>query len=237
MKIEIWSDIACPYCYIGHLNLNKALEELSFGAQVKVIHRAYQLSPKAELNNPLSAYENLAKRRNITLEAAKANYDELTEELRQMSGLQYRYDLLRPTNTILAHRVTKWARLFHKEHEVFERLYRAYFMEGECLGEPKTLARLMGELGFDAQEIVCFLSTKQFEELVYAEHEEAKLDRHIRGVPYYLINGKREIYGSESIEKFKTILDEEWHEENQPNVFTNEHHSECCESEGCKLIK
>ncbi len=237
MKIEIWSDIACPYCYVGHLNLNAALDRLTFGKQVKMIHRAYQLNPKAELNNPLTAYESLAKRRNITIQEAKSNYDELTNELMQMSGLKYRYDILKPTNTILAHRVTKWARLFHKEHEVFERLYRAYFLEGESLGDAKTLARLLSELGFDPQEVSCFLSTHQFEELVYAEHEEAKIDRQIRGVPYYLINGKREIYGSESVDKFIAILEEEWHEENQPNVFVNERHSECCESEGCKLAK
>lgn len=237
MKVEIWSDIACPHCYVGHLHLNKALSLLPFGKKVKIIHRAYQLNPQAELQNPLTAYEYLAKRKKVSLEQAQRYYDDLTHEIEQFSGLHLRYDLLKPTNTVLAHRVSKWARLFHKEHDVYERLFKAYFEEGAHLGDPDTLAKLMEDIGFDPQEVKCFLTTKQFEELVYAEHSEAKFDRHIRGVPYYLINGKREVYGSESIDTWMTTLQEEWEVECQPNVFSGQSSGEYCDSEGCKLSK
>lgn len=234
MKIEIWSDIACPYCYVAHLNLDKAIANLPYKKHIKIIHRAYQLNPLAPLSNDLTPYQNLAKKRNISVEEAKQSYDQLTAEIKSMCGVDYRYDILKLTNTLNTHRLAKLARIFHKEHEFHSRFFRAYFCEGKHLGDTSTLVDLMTELEFDPNEIQCFLNTAQFGDLVKAEYEEAKIDRKIRGVPYILINNSLEITGSESVEVYTDYIQKAWEEENRTNVFGGLSKGECCEDDHCQ---
>lgn len=233
MRIEIWSDIACPYCYVAHLIIDDVISKLPFKNHIKVVHRAYQLNPIAPVFNELSPAQNLAKRRSISIEEAERSYAELTNEINQMCGVTYRYDILKLTNTMDAHRLAKLARIFHKEHEVYSRFFSAYFCEGHHLGTTETLVKLMTELGFDGEEIQCFLSTKQFTELVKAEYEEAKFERKIRGVPYILINNSVEITGAESFEVYEAAFKKAWEDECRVNVFSSDSKGECCEDDHC----
>lgn len=233
MRIELWSDIACPHFYVTHEHLYQAVAQLSFRHHIKIIHRAYQLSPHAPLTHVLNAYENLSQKRGISIDEARQNYDELCRKINLLSGMNYRYDIMQLTNTMMAHRLAKWARLFHKEREVHSRFYRAFFIEGQHLGSIDTLVRLMAEIGFDPQEVRCFLSTTQLQDLVKAEYNEAKFERHVRGVPYLLINGKHEIYGAVPVAQLQDKLRSLWYEEQQPNVFADASNGECCEDEEC----
>ena len=101
------------------------------------------------------------------------------------------------------------------------------------MGSIDTLVKLMSEIGFDPQEVHCFLSTDQLQELVQAEYAEAKFERQIRGVPYILVNGKHEIYGADSVAKLSGQLMSLWAEEQQLNVFADASVGECCEDEEC----
>lgn len=233
MRIELWSDIACPHCYVTHEHLYQAVAHLSFRQHIKIIHRSYQLNPHAPVTQSMNAYENLSQKRGISIHEARKNYDELCLKIHEISGMHYRYDIMQLTNTMMAHRLAKWARLFHKEREVHSRFYRAFFIEGKHLGSIETLVEIMAEIGFDPQEVRCFLSTSQLQDLVKAEHSEAKFERQVRGVPYLLINGKYEIYGALSVAELQSKLRSIWNEEQQPNVFADASIGECCEDEEC----
>ncbi|PKK89424.1 MAG: disulfide bond formation protein DsbA, partial [Tenericutes bacterium HGW-Tenericutes-7] len=141
MKIEIWSDFACPFCYIGKKRFEQALNEFKHKDQVEVIYKAYQLNPNAPKVMEGTAYESFAKGHGTTPELAKQKFEMFTQNAKTV-GLDYRYDIIQMTNTFDAHRLAKWSNQFGKEDTLTNRLMKAYFTDGLNIADLKTLEDL-----------------------------------------------------------------------------------------------
>lgn len=212
MKIQIWSDFVCPFCYIGKRQLEEALLEFPHKDQVTVEFKSYELRPDAPKDLGKSMAEMLAEKYGSSVEEAEKNLAAITEKAATV-GLQYRFDTMIPTNTFHAHRLTKFAKTKGKEAEVTEILLDAYFRQSKHIGDIDTLIELAVEVGLDRDETAKMLQDPTaFEADVRHDQSEAKRIG-VRMVPFFFINEKHPIVGSQSIEKFLEILHTFWEDE------------------------
>jgi predicted DsbA family dithiol-disulfide isomerase len=152
MQIEIWSDLVCPWCTIGKRRFEKALEKFEHREEVTVQLRSFELDPNTQKDFDGTLNQWLAQRKGISLQQAEAMNDQVAE-LAAKEDLVFRLNQAKPANTLDAHRLTLLAESEGKRVAMTERLYRAYFGDGEDLNDLATLARLAGEAGLTFSEI------------------------------------------------------------------------------------
>jgi predicted DsbA family dithiol-disulfide isomerase len=211
MKVEIWSDIACPFCYIGKRRFEAALERFPASSQVEVVYRSFELDPHAERDIDHDVHDMLAAKYGMSREQAKAMNENVTEQARSV-GLTYRLDQMILTNTLDAHRLIQYASRHGKMIEMKERLLKAYFTDSMHVGDHDTLVALAAEVGLDPQETASMLKGDEYKAEVRADEQEAgKLG--IRGVPFFVINRKYGISGAQPTEVFVEALQKAWEEE------------------------
>ena len=202
MRIDIWSDLVCPWCYLGKRRFEKALSMYSPGASVQVVHRSFQLDPSMPQGQSLRARDMLMRKYRMTEAEVVASQDRL-ESLAAAEGLEYHLAESRTGNTLDAHR------LVHLGHErgiqdlVIERLYRAHFTENRSLFDRESLTVLGTEAGLD--DVEAFLQTRRYEDAVIADHRQAH-ELGVRGVPFFLIDGRYGVSGAQSVEVFSQAL-------------------------------
>ena len=143
LMVEIWSDVVCPWCYIGKRRFETALEAFEHRDEVTVLWRSFELDPEAPKSVDGTASERLAAKYGMSLERAKGLHVEMTERAAG-EGLDFRFDLARPGNTFDAHRLIHLAATSGHQAAAKERLMRAYFTEGEAIADPETLIRVDG---------------------------------------------------------------------------------------------
>jgi predicted DsbA family dithiol-disulfide isomerase len=220
MKVEIWSDYACPFCYIGKRRFEAALENFPNRNDIDVVYRSFELDPNAERSVNHDVHEMLASKYGMSRERAKGMNDDLTGQAKAV-GLTYHFDTLILTNTFDAHRLAHFAARFGKMHELTERLLKAYFTESKHIGDHKTLATLAAEVGLNKNEAADMLAGEEFTAEVRADEQEA-VRLGIRGVPFFVINGKYAISGAQPSEVFLEALQKAWSENNPPLVILND---------------
>ncbi|MBN2268238.1 MAG: DsbA family oxidoreductase [Acholeplasmataceae bacterium] len=230
MKIEIWSDFACPFCYIGKKRFENALNEFKHKNQVEVVYKAYQLNPNAPKVMEGSAYESFAKGHGTTPEGAKQRFDQFTQNAKSV-GLTYRYDIIQMTNTLDAHRIAKWSNQFGKEDEVTNRFMKAYFTDGLNLADQDTLTKLVSELGLDADEAKKVLASDQFKDQVIAEQQESR-EIGVQGVPFFVLNRKYGISGAQQQDYFERALEQIWSEDHPIETLENGDSEAACDDHG-----
>src|SRR6476661_8694704 len=145
MKIEIWADVACPWCYVGKRRFERALEQFDGRDQVEIVFRSYELDPRAPRVQPLPAPEVLARKYRVSVEQANAMNERLKGEGKK-EGLELAPEKIRMTNTFDAHRLIHYAAVSGKRAEMVDRLFHAYHVEGADLGDVDTLVGMAGEL-------------------------------------------------------------------------------------------
>lgn len=229
MKVEIWSDFACPFCYIGKRRLEQALRQFPHRGETDVVYRSFELDPRADRNPSGDIHDLLASKYGLTRERAKAMNDSVAQQALAV-GLTYRFDTVKPTLTFDAHRLAHWAGRYGKAEAMTERLLKAYFTDSEHIGDRQTLARLAEEIGLDAAEAEDMLAGEAFEAEVRADEREAEA-LGIRGVPFFVINRKYAISGAQPSELFLDTLHKAWNEEN-PLVFVQDNGEEA--ADGCE---
>lgn len=214
MKIEIWSDFVCPFCYIGKRQLDAALLQFPHREGVTVEFKSYELRPNVPKDIGKSMAEMLAERAGVTVEAAKENLARTTER-GAANGLEFNFEQMIPTNTFAAHRLAKFAETQGKAAEFIEHVLDAYFRQSKHIGENEVLTALAVEVGLDKQEVIDVLADeKMFASDVLADQAKAK-EIGVRGVPFFYINGKHTLAGSQSVEKFGEYLQTFWDEANE----------------------
>lgn len=213
MNIEIWSDYACPFCYMGKVRLEQALAQFPHASEVKVIFRSFELDPHVERDVGYDVYDMLSKKYGMTREQAIAMNERVAAQASEL-GLTYRFDTLILTNTFDAHRLTHWAASRGKQREMAERLFRAYFTDSLHLGNRETLARLAEEIGLSRDEAEKMLESGAFAEDVRREEREAAT-LGIRGVPFFLIDRKWAVSGAQPLEVFVNALNKGWNAHEQ----------------------
>ncbi|SDS45296.1 Predicted dithiol-disulfide isomerase, DsbA family [Paenibacillaceae bacterium GAS479] len=210
MKVEIWSDYACPFCYIGKRKFQEALESFEHKDEVEVVYRSFELDPGAEYTPGTSIHELLSRKYGMSVEQAVANNNNLGRQAGEM-GLNFNFDVMKTGNTFDSHRLMAWAVEQGKGDELAERLFKAYFTDGLLLQDRQVLVALAGEVGLSAEEAGQVLASDRYSELVRAE-EQVGSELGIRGVPFYVMDRKLGVSGAQSPAAFLQVLQQAWAE-------------------------
>jgi predicted DsbA family dithiol-disulfide isomerase len=211
MKIEIWSDVVCPFCYIGKRKFEKALEGFEGRESVELVWRSFQLDPDMKFIPGQSVHEYLGKRKGTTTEEGRRMNDSMASMARE-EGLEYNFDQAIITNTLDAHRVLHLAKEKGLQNEMKERLFAAYYTEGKNIGDHEVLARLGEDVGLKGSEIEEALKSDAFTGDVQLDQVEAA-QAGVRGVPYFVFNNKYAVSGAQPTELFSQVLHKVWEEE------------------------
>lgn len=233
MTLTIWSDFACPYCYIGETRLEKAIEELGLKDEVMIDYRAYELDPEASKEVVSSTPERFAKKYRLSLDGAKAQIEQISSLGREV-GIDFRYATTQYTNTRDAHRLMKLAEAKYDRATVArlnELLFKAYFVENLVLADHAVLLDKALQAGMKEDEVKDVLESDKYDDEVRLDEREAMM-RGIRGVPYIVFNGDFTVPGALSTDGFKTALNRELKKirENEPEERPHQ-----CGPEGCVL--
>ncbi len=217
IKIDVWSDIACPWCYIGKRNLETGLAEASGDPDapaVEVVFHSYELSPDTPVDFQGGEAEYLATHKGVSTAQAQEMLDRVTGVAAQ-AGLEYRFDLLQHTNTVKAHELLHFAKDKGRQHELAERLMSAYFTEGRHLGQEDELVALAADVGLDADAAREALRSGRYLEAVRADQAQAAAYG-INGVPFFVIDGKYGVSGAQPADAFAQIVRQVWAERSEP---------------------
>ena len=217
MKIEIWSDVVCPWCYIGKRRLESALEEFEYREEITIEWKSYQLDPEMQTDTSLSIYDYLSKRKGIPYDQAIAMGKNVTEVAKE-EGLDYNLDQTIPVNTLQAHEVLHFAKAYELQTEMKERLLKAYFIEAQNLDDRSVLLDLAEEVGLDQSKLSIDLQRDTYAPQV---QEDIQLGREfgLSGVPFFVFNRKFGISGAQTKEAFLKTLNEsytDWKKEQAP---------------------
>jgi predicted DsbA family dithiol-disulfide isomerase len=230
MRVEIWSDIVCPWCYIGKRRFETALAEFPHADKVEVVWRSFELDPDAPRRREGSLVDHLARKYGMSADQARASRDRLTD-LAAEEGLEFRFDIAQPGNTFDAHRLVHLASDHGIQDAMKERFLAAYLNEGEPIGDPETLIRLAGEAGLDPDEARDIVDGDRYADDVRAEERDA-VALGITGVPFFVIDRKYGVSGAQASSVLVDVLENAWREAH-PLVIAGG--GEACEDDSCAI--
>lgn len=213
MKIEIWSDITCPYCYIGKRKLEKALAQFPHANEIDLIWHSYELNPalpKQALNIPFVEY--FSQSHDMTIEQVKKNNEKVTA-LAKEEGLNYDFEHLVVANTSDALRLVKLAKKHHLADDAEEVLFKAYFEQGKDVSDRNVLIALGTQIGLDEKEIVTMLDSNEFIDEIANDIRYSEDELELEYIPFYRINNKDIVQGSLPVEEYLKAVSkayEEW---------------------------
>jgi predicted DsbA family dithiol-disulfide isomerase len=214
MKVEIWSDIRCPFCYIGKRKFETALEQFQHRNEVEVEWRSFELDPHLTHTNS-NIYDYLAHRKNITREASVDMHRRVTE-MAEQAGLNFSFENTVVANSFDAHRLIQLAKKNGLGDEAEERLFKAYFTEGKDISDHLTLIILGDEIGLDSKQVKQMLDSDDFaDEVRYEERQAGEIG--ISGVPFFVINDRYAVSGAQQPEVFLHALEKGWQEFEKAN--------------------
>jgi predicted DsbA family dithiol-disulfide isomerase len=228
VEIEIWSDIACPWCYVGKRRFEAALAEFENRDQVNVTWRSFELDPSAPHEREGDRAARLAEKYGMTVEQARAAERQLTE-VAAADGLDFHFDIARSGSTFDGHRVVHLAAAHDRQDAMKERLLRAYFTEGELIGDHDTLIRLAVEVGIPEDEVRSTLESDRFADAV-REDEMTAQRFGISAVPTFVVDRALGASGAHPPEQLLGLLRQGWANRTPVSVITG---GEACGPDGC----
>jgi predicted DsbA family dithiol-disulfide isomerase len=208
MKVEIWSDVACPFCFIGKRTFEDALSRFEHRDDVEVTWRSFQLDPTMPAEPQGGLNDLIARKYGKTIDEAR----EMNARVIGMAegvGLHYDFERARPSNTLDAHRVIQLAAVHGLADAAEERLFRAYLEEGELLSDHATLVRLAEEIGLDRAETERVLAGEEYADAVTAEVTEAQ-ELGLSGVPAFVLDRRLLVSGAQPPEAILGALQQAW---------------------------
>jgi len=210
MKINIWSDIRCPFCYIGKRKFEKALEKFPQKDEVEVIWRSFQLDPKLQTQTDKNLDEHFAEYKGISLKYAKQMHNRVAQIAKEV-GLTFNFDKAVVANSFNAHRLIQFAKTKGLGNKAEEQLFKAYFTDGKNIDDIPTLIKTGTTIGLHEKELNEVLASDAFAEEVYQD-ELTALRVGVRGVPFFVFNDKYVVSGAQPIDTFLRTLENSWKE-------------------------
>jgi len=205
VTIDIWSDIACPWCYIGKRHLEEGLASLGEDAPaVEITYHSFELAPDTPVDFEGSEVDFLAHHKGLPADQVRQMLDRVTGIAAQ-AGLEYRFDRLQHTKTLKAHEALHHALAHGRQLELKERLFHAYFTEGGHVGRVEDLVRYAGEVGLDEDETRAALEDGRYESAVAADIAQAAVYG-IQGVPFFVVDGRYGVSGAQPAEVFTQVV-------------------------------
>ena len=204
IKVDIWSDIACPWCYIGKRRFEAALAAFEGSDDVVIEYHSFELAPDTPVDFEGSEVDFLAKHKGMPADQVRQMLGQMTE-MAAAEGLTYDFDSLQHTKTLKAHELLHFAKAHGKQAEMKERLLKAYFTEGKHVGRVPELAALASDVGLDAEAVTQALDSGAHAGAVAADIAQAQAFG-ISGVPFFVFAGKYGVSGAQSPEAFVEVL-------------------------------
>lgn len=237
MKIEIWSDIMCPFCYIGKRNLESALAQFSHKDNIIIEWKSFQLDPSIPEVVPkqIDIYQYLADRKGISYEQSKKMHEDVTHYA-QSVGLEYNFDKIPVTNSLKAHRIIQYAKTINLGDQAEEVFFHAYFTDGKNLNEENTLIELGKEIGLSEADVKKALTDDTYLYSFEADIQEAKLIG-VSGVPFFVFNRKYAVAGAQHPNVILQTIEKaylEWQNESQKNTLEITNGQACSPDGECK---
>jgi predicted DsbA family dithiol-disulfide isomerase len=231
MKIEIWSDLVCPFCYIGKRRFEEALKKFPAKDKIKIEWKSFLLDPHSKPIDGKTIHEALAAKKGWTIEQAKSIGEQVTEMAAEV-GLDYQFDRVIPANTFDAHRLTHLALQHGLQDKAEEILFHAYFTEGKNLSDLESLVQIGVEIGLNEDEVRGTLLSDAFVEDVKSDAFEAE-QLGIRGVPFFVFDRKYAVSGAQPVEVFENALNNAWKEIITQPITVGEDESSCQINSDC----
>ena len=208
MEVQVWSDFACPWCVLGLARLRAARAAFEHGDEVSVVHRSFELRPRAPARVGRSYEEAVAAKYGVAPAQARAGHERLTA-LGKEAGIDFAFERVQLGNTFNAHRLAQAARGTAAEDALVEGLFNAYFTEGRLLSDPDVLTDVAVSAGMDSSLVLEVLGGSDYADAVRAD-EAAAEEIGVTGVPFFLINGVWPVPGAQDVETMLILLQRAW---------------------------
>ena len=222
MEIKIWSDIRCPFCYIGKRKFEKALNQFAHKDQVKLIWKSFELDPKLTTNTNVNSTEHLANAKGIS-KAQAEGMQKYVANIAKEIGLHFNSEKMIVANSFNAHRLIQFAKSVGRADDAEEALFKAFFVDGKNIDDIPTLIETGVAAGLDKEKLQNIYQSEDFKNEVRSDEREAG-NLGINGVPFFVFNNKYAVSGAQSPETFLEVLEQSWKEfaEEKPAFIVTE---------------
>ncbi|WP_411954245.1 DsbA family oxidoreductase [Alkalibacillus sp. S2W] len=235
MKVDIWSDVVCPFCYIGKRRFEQALEQFENQEDVSVAFKSFQLDPNAKPGQYQDIHEMLATKYDVPYEQGCEMNQQMAQQAQEV-GLTFNMDQIIPTNTLNAQRLIQFAKQEGKGNVLNDSLMQAYFTEGLDMNDENVLADRAELIGLDREEALNALQSGAYRLNVNRDIQEAG-DIGVQGVPFFVFNEKYAVSGAQPVETFVEVLEKVYEEEKQEPKLQMMHtpsKTEYCDDDNCQ---
>lgn len=205
MKVEVWSDVMCPFCYIGKRNFETALAEFADKDHIEIVWKSYQLDPTIPEVADESYESYLVKRKGMSTSQVKAMLEKVTQSAKEV-GLDYHFDKAQMVNSRKAHEFLQFAKAKGVGDEAKEGLFKAFFTEGKRIADADTLIALGGAIGLDENELKLALAEGKYAQAVQGDIQEAR-QLGVQGVPFFVFDRAYAVSGAQPAQAFAETLD------------------------------
>lgn len=210
MKVEIWSDVMCPFCYIGKRRFEQALAQFEHSSEIEIEWKSFQLQPDLVTAPGKNVVEHLAETKGWTIEHSREMHDYVVNMAKEV-GLDYHFEKAVVANSFNAHRLSHYAKWQGKGDQMEERLFQAYFINGENIDDPATLLKIAVEIGLDEKESAEVINSDRYApEVKYDIYESQQVG--VRGVPFFVIDEKYGVSGAQAADVFLQALAQAYQE-------------------------
>lgn len=230
MEIKIWSDVRCPFCYIGKRKFEAALENFPQKDKVKVVWKSFQLDPTLKTNTNISTLDYFVKTKGVSVEQARQMFSGATNMAREV-GLNFNLEESIPANSFMAHRLIQQAKSKGLGNEIEEALFKAHFEEAKNIDEAVILVQVATSIGMNAEEVQSMLEADAFAYDVKQDEMEAR-NIGVRGVPFFVFDNKYAISGAQPEEVFLQHLEKSWEEFQSKNPTLEITTGDSCDTDG-----
>lgn len=220
MKIEVWSDVVCPFCYIGKRKWEAALAQFPHRDNVELVWKSFLLSPDTKTDTTKDVYTALAEHKGISVQQSRSMHDNVAK-MAKNAGLEYHFDKAVAASSVRAHQFLHLAAKYGKQNEAKEALFRSYFTDGKNIDDIPTLVQLGTEIGLPPEEVKNALESGRYAGEVQQDVEEAR-QLGVSGVPFFVFDRKYAISGAQDSQVFLQALEkayDEWQKANPQAAF------------------